>query len=305
MRTISGILLILLLLSTPALGRSIFVDNMAGDDLATGGQARATTAGADGPVRTITRALQLAQSGDAIVLANNSTPYRESISLVGSRRSGLPEEPFTIRGNGAVLDGSLPVPPDEWRPYEGPVFCFRPRPCGYQQLFLDGRPAARVAVAPGAKRPPAIRPLQWCLLRGVIYFCVEQTKLPADYNLACSYHQAGITLFHVDHVVIVDLTVQGFQLDGINAFNSARQISLGGVNCRNNGRSGIAVGGASSVEIQASLLEGNGLAQLLTLPCSETQVQQTQMPSATAPAWLSRGGQLEIDGKLVAPERRP
>jgi hypothetical protein len=305
MRTVNSILVISLLLSTPASGRSIFVDNMVGDDLATGRQARATTAGADGPVRTITRALQLAQSGDAIVLANNSTPYRESISLVGSRRSGMPEEPFTIRGNGAVLDGSLPVRPDAWQPYEGPVFRFRPRPCDYQQLFLDGRPAARAAVAPGAKRPPALRPLQWCMLRGDIYFCVEQTKLPADYNLACSYHPTGITLFHVDHVVIVDLTVQGFQLDGINAFNSARQISLGGVNCRNNGRSGVATGGASSVEIQASMLEGNGLAQLLTLPFSETQVRQTHMPSAAAPAWLSRGGYLEIDGRPVAPEQKP
>ena len=95
-------------------------------------------------MRTITRALQLAGNGDTIVLANTNVPYRENISLVGSRHSGTPQQPFTIRGNGAILDGSAPVPPEAWESYRGAVFRFSPPRMGYQQLFLDDRPAVRV-----------------------------------------------------------------------------------------------------------------------------------------------------------------
>ena len=84
-----------------------------------------------------------------------------------------------------------------------------------------------------------------------------------------------MTLFHVEKVRIVDLTVQGFQVDGISLSNSAREVLLSGVTCRGNGRSGLAVGGASSVTIRESLLGDNGQAQLLTLPCISVTVQIT------------------------------
>jgi hypothetical protein len=109
----------------------------------------------------------------------------------------------------------------------------------------------------------------------------------------------GITLYHVEHVGIVDLTIQGFQLDGISAFNSARDVTIAGVTCRGNGRSGIAVGGASQVLISACLLGDNGEAQLLTLPCSETGIQDTALLSNTAPGWVDRGGRVYVDGRRV------
>ena len=82
----------------------------------------------------------------------------------------------------------------------------------------------------------------------MIYFCVESSKLPGDYNLSYARDPTGVTLFHVDYVLIADLTVQGFQLDGINLQNSARDVTIVDVTCRGNGRSGIAVGGASLVD---------------------------------------------------------
>jgi hypothetical protein len=154
MRTRIGFCLILVLWSIPAAGREIFVDNRSGDDRSTGQQLRNTPA-QPGPVRTLARALRLAQSGDAIVLAKTGVPYQESISLVGSRYSGTPQQPFTIRGNGAVLDGSTAIPSEAWKPYEAAVFRFRPRLMAHQQLFLDGRPAVRViAVATACRWSP-------------------------------------------------------------------------------------------------------------------------------------------------------
>ena len=298
MRILGSLYVFLLLWPMPATARDIFVDNLAGNDRATGRQPQQAADGT-GPLRTIRAALCLARSSDVIVLANTRQPYRESISVVGSCRSGTAEEPFIIRGNGAVLDGSIPVPPAAWEPYRGAVFRFRPPHLGYQQLFLDDRPATRVSVAPTAGGPPKLEPRQWCLLDGQIYFCVEATKLPADYRLRYAHEQTGITLYHVEHVLITDLTVQAFQVDGISLQNSARDVALVGVTCRGNGRSGVTVGGASLADIGHSLLADNGWAQLLTLPYSETHVRDSRLLSYTAPAWADQGGRVYLDGKRV------
>jgi hypothetical protein len=301
MRMLVGFCLALTLWSTAALGREVFVDNVSGDDRSTGQQPRGA-ADLSGPVRTIAKALRLAGPGDVVVLARNNVPYRESISLVGSRHSGTAEAPFAIRGNGAVLDGSAPVPSGAWEPYRGPIFRFRTRQAGYQQLFLDDRPAAQVAAGEGDKlrsAPPELKPCQWCSLNGYIYFCVEKNKLPADYRLSCAGQQTGITLYHVEYATIAKLTVQGFQVDGISLFNSARHVSLIDVLCRGNGRSGVAVGGASLAEIESSRLGDNGRAQLLTLPCSETHLRKTELLSNTAPAWVDQGGRVYRDAQRI------
>ena len=281
---------------SPAAGREIYVNNLAGDDTFTGDQPR-TTVDRGGPVRSITKALRLADRGDRIVVANTGEPYRESISLVGSRHSGFSFKPLVIEGNGAILDGSAPVPASSWENYQGPVFRFRPARLEHQQLFLDDRPATQVVVSHLAGGPPELEPLEWCLSGGHIYFCVEWTRLPEDYALTYTGQQVGITLFHVEHVVIVDLTVQGFQLDGINAHNSARQIAIDGVTCRGNGRAGIVVGGASLVDIGNSLIGDNGQAQLLTQKWSQTHVHDSELLPNTAPAVVNRGGRVYIDGQ--------
>jgi hypothetical protein len=299
MRILGSLYVLLWLWPMPAAARDIFVDNVAGNDRAMGRQPHHAADGT-GPVRTIRAALCQARPSDTIVLANTQRPYRESISVVGSCRSGTDQEPFTIRGNGAVLDGSAPVPPAAWEPYRGAVFRFRPPRLGYQQLFLDDRPAPRVFVAPTAGGPPKLEPRQWCLLDGQIYFCVDSTKLPGDYRLSFACQQTGITLYHVEHVLITDLTVQAFQIDGINLQNSARDVSLVGITCRGNGRSGVTVGGASLADIGHSLLSDNGQGQLLTLPYSETHVRDSRLLWHTAPAWADQGGRVYLDGKRLA-----
>ena len=298
MRTFGGFCLLLLLWSASAMGRDIFVDNIAGDDRSTGQKVQ-NAQDQTGPVRTITKALQLAAGSDTIVLAKTDQPYRESISLVGSRASGLAQRPFTIRGNGAILDGSAPVPASAWQNFDGPVFRFRPPQIGCQQLFLDNRPAVRVISNRASSAPSELKPKQWCSHEGQVYFCVELKKLPADYHLTYAHLQTGITLFHVDRVLISDLTVQGFRLDGINLQNSARHVSLVCVTCRGNGRGGVAVGGASLVDIDRSLLGDNGQAQLLTLPSSETFVRNSHLLSNTAPGWVDQGGRVYLDDKRL------
>lgn len=297
LRTLA-VLVVSIALASPTVAREIFVNNVAGDDGATGQQPTAMP-DRSGPVKTITRALCLALQGDHIILANTGTPYRESISLVGSRHSGFSSRRFCIFGNGAILDGSAPVPPEAWEPYRGPVFRFRPPRTAYQQLFLNDRPLPQVVVHHPFDAPPELAPLHWCLHGGYIYFCIEPTKLPGAYPLSFACQPVGITLFHVDRVCISDLVVQGFQLDGINAFNSVRDLMLERVTCRGNGRSGLATGGASQVHLGASLVGNNGEAQVLALPWSELHVRATELLSNTAPGLVNQNGRVYLEGKPI------
>ncbi len=97
------------------------------------------------------------------------------------------------------------------------MFGFHPPRLAYQQLFLTDRPALEVPAARDAKEPPELKALEWCLHQGFIYFSIEPStpKLPQDYPLTYTHHKAGISLYHVERVVVKDLTIQGFQLDGI------------------------------------------------------------------------------------------
>lgn len=300
MRSVALSVLLGVLAASAAVARDVHVDNLGGDDNFTGRGTEIRPDGS-GPVRTIARALELASQGDRIVLRNSGVPYRESISLVGSRHSGYSYRPFVIEGNGAVLDGSAPVPPDAWEHYRGAVFRFRPPRLQHQQLFLDGRPAARFTAGARAPDPPELDPLGWCLHRGHIYFAIEPktTKLPKDYPLTYTSKRVGITLYRVDRVAILDLTVQGFQLDGINLCNNAREVTLAGVTCRGNGRAGITVGGTSQAQLNACLAGDNGEAQVLTLPYSETGIHNSVLLSNSAPGLVDRGGRVYVDGRRV------
>ena len=104
--------------------------------------------------------------------------------------------------------------------------------------------------------------------------------MPDEYPLFYAAQTVGITLYEVHDVIIRDLTVQGFQLDGINAHDCAKDCQLIGVIARGNGRAGIAVGGASNVRIKSCLLSDNGDEQILTDGPSTTSIEQSDIDSA-------------------------
>jgi hypothetical protein len=278
------------------IARDIHVSNMGGDDRSDGSRLRPTIA-RGGPVRTIAKALRLAEAGDRIVLAKTSEPYRESVSLTSSKHSGSPLGPFIIEGNGAVLDGSTPVPDDAWRHFEADVFYFEPAGMGYQQFFLPGGAAVRHPTSHAAVRLPALEPLEWCFEDGRIYFRVESGRLPQTYRAACCGLPSGVTLYHVRDVVIRDLVVQGFQFDGIAASDGVRGARLEGVTARGNGRSGVSVSGASTIEIERSVLGNNGDSQLRNEDFALTFVRDSRLVAGEAPAVTSAGGRIIVNGK--------
>ena len=290
----SILVLLSLLVAAPAPAADIFVNNLAGHDAANG-QAAAGSSPQSGPVRTIARALSLAAAGDRIVLEKTEEPYREAVSLSGPRNSGDVNDPLTIVGNGATLDGTAEVPVRAWEHFQGDVFRFKPRDKDYQMLYRDGRPLAQVRVAKGVEKLPTLKPLQWCLLGGHVYLRMEKLKHPLDYKLSHSVLPTGVTLYGVRRVLISDLIVQGFRYDGIRSADRAAAVRLSGVTLRGNGRSGLSVTGASQVWLSDSLVGDNGQAQVRVEYPGEVNIEKCDLLDNTAPKLEKlNGGRVHI-----------
>ena len=290
------IAVMLLVTATSSLAATIYVDNQVGHDAANG---RAAEPDAEaGPVRTLAAALALATKGDRIVLAKTPQPYREEISLSWPQHSGYPDRPFVIDGNGAVLDGTVVAMPEAWKHIDGNVFAMRPRRLAYQQLFRAGEPLKQVPLL-SKYEVASLQPLEWALYDGRIYFRTEGNATPLEYELRHAGLQTGITLYDVRHVRIVNLVVQGFQQDGINAHELVRDCQLIDVDSRANGRAGLSVGGVSRVSAVRSNFYANGRIQVRTEGLAELELEGCDVGDDTAPKFRTHGRRFVVDGAPV------
>ena len=289
---------LLLAMALPAVARDLFINNATGDDH-NDALAAVSHGGRTGPARSLTKALHVARRGDRIVIAKTSQPYRENVTLAGGRHNGL-----VIEGNGATLDGSMPVPIDQWQSEGGGVFRFDPRYKHFNLLFIGGNPTGRVIGDPLASRRPELKPLESTVHRGSLYFRSEETRSPRMYALSYTAQPVGITLYNVQDVVVKNLVIQGYRLDGVNAHDDAQRCILAGLTCRNNARSGISVGGSSRVEITACQASGNGVTQLRTEGHCVVNVEGSKFGGAGPSAYQRDGGRLLIDGQKLS-EKTP
>lgn len=291
MRTLPRFVLIWVCLAASAAARDIFVSNTAGDDRRDG-HLRTAIVPEVGPVRTIAKALRLAEAGDRIIVENTNEPYRETLSLSGSRHSGNLLWPLVIEGGGATLDGTVAIPARAWQHVAGDVYAYRPGRLGHQQLFIGDRAALRRPSRPSDATRPPLEPLEWCLWRGRIYFRTHARRMPDNYELSCCGLQTGITLYYVQDVLIRDLVVRGFQLDGVAVHDVVRNTRLENVTARDNGACGVSVRGASLVELEKCTLRGNGVAQLRVDDFARVWLYDCEILGDTAPAIQRRGGQV-------------
>ena len=275
-------------LAADVLAIDLFVDNLAGDDRNNGQSATTGTRG-HGPVRTIGKALRLARAGDRIVInPNGGEPYRECVTLQGGQHSGFGDIVLEIVGNGAVMDGSLSLAEATWEVVGEDIYATRPPKMSFQELFLGGQPAARVPVA--GDPIPDLKPREWSLHKGRIVFRTDAGRRPESYNPACCGHPVAITLYEVHDLVIRDLAIRGYQLDGVNAHDNVWRCDLMGITSTENGRSGFSIGGASRVRLDGCSASGNGAAQVRTEGYSQTQIIGGIFDETTAPALVQEGG---------------
>lgn len=254
---------------------NIYVDNRTGNDAWNGTQKQAESNEA-GPVRTLRRAAELAGPGDRIILAASDQPYCEPLTLAGLKHSGSKDYPLVVEGNGAILDGLLPLPNDVWEHAANGVFRFHIPLTGTELSFfrmIAPDHSLRYVVASGDENNfPPLAPNEWTRIGDLVYFVPEPGKNPAsskDYRFVYTAFRTGITLLNVRHIRIHDLTIQGFQVDGIAAFNNAREVVLDNVVCRQNGRAGLSIGGASQIAAGYCTFHENGNDSIHSQPYSQ------------------------------------
>ncbi len=278
---------------SPLVADDWYVDNISGND-------RTNEPGETQPFKTIQAALLRANPGDRIILRKSLEPYREQISITGPNNSGMRGRPLEIVGNGATLEGAEPIRGTSWEVLGDDLFQYRPPRLSHQLLFLEGRPLDRVHSPPGEL--PQLQPLQWTQRDGWIVFRTEPGKAPYQYDLSCCRRTVGITLYQAHDVLISNLVIQGFQIDGINAADLVDQAVIDGCVIRGNGRSGISVGGASRVSLISCLIGDNGQAQVrsegfcqLVIDSCDIIEQAGRIPVD------NQGGIVVRDGKTIRP----
>ncbi|MFO1095795.1 MAG: right-handed parallel beta-helix repeat-containing protein [Planctomycetaceae bacterium] len=273
----------LLVVSGVVRGGVIYVDSSKGND-AFDGRSVEPLSDRTGPVRSLRAAAARARSGDSIALANNGQTYYGTLTLFGAEHSGVAGQPLTIDGNGATVSGAKPIAYGCWRPVGDDVWRVTPMRKSYYQLVLDGKAVPETAIDRAAKSRPELPAGEWCAWQGAVYYRTEPGVDPNTLALSLADEEAGILLLDVQNVVIRNLTLQHFRLDGINAHDRCRDVELVNVTLQANGRAGLAVGGTSKVVLRDSHVQENRAASVLVTELGEARLEGSQYDAKpTAP----------------------
>ncbi len=300
------VLLIGLSVGRSAVAVDLYVDNRNGDNINDGRSAELVD-DQTGPVKTISRALKYAGPGDIVHIANRGVPYFESLEMVGARFS----QGFTIDGNGAVVSGARPIPFNVWKSLGNEIWRFTPHRKAFYQLIKGEKALPEQPCPPNATKLPEILPGHWCAWRGSIYYRVLPGEAPIKGSepLWFAAEEVGITLLDARDVIIHNLELRHFRLDGVNVHDRCQHIILDNVRLIENGRAGLAVGGSSLVGLKDSTVEGNRFAQILNTEVAQTEILTSQIgPTPTGlGSGLSiriKGGHVLVDGAEVFEEAK-
>lgn len=277
-RSLTTLLVLVLLcgLGTIAPARTIYINNRIGNDLYDG-SAPENVGLLTGPVKTFDRAVALLEAGDRLEIANNGEdfPYHDSLRLIGEDDSGIPTMPVIIDGNGAILDGSIAIPRDAWELVEQGLWRIEPRRKGTYRLFRGSETVPEIASSRAGHPTPG--PGHWTAWRGAIYYQAMPTELPGEEPFRIAARQAGLFLYHVHHVIIRDLTVRHYHLDGVNAHDQAGPVILDGVRSIENARSGVFIGGTSHLSIRGGVIRNNRAEPILVRELGRVEVHETDI----------------------------
>ena len=204
-------------------GRSLQVNPSTGND---------TWDGVGKPVKTIARAIKLAQPGDTIHLTPGT--YFESADL--SNKHGLPDKPITLDGHGAVLDGSEPVRAADWEALGNGMFRkvkLIPRMdaaiLGRWFFLWNGKMnhMGRTSKGPSLplKKPEELLPDEWTYVQPEDAFYL---RLAADQGLDAAHIRYPLRSSAViesgggSHLVVRNITGTHVYNDGYNIHGSER-----------------------------------------------------------------------------------
>lgn len=274
-------------LQRPAIAAELEVDNLRGSDLQanTGGQRL------QAPYRTIQRAIDHAIVGDTIKLRVTGQPYRECVSINTRNDLGTRDFPLIIDGNGATLDGTKPLGVLDWTAMGGDLFEMNFRSPGYVKILAASDQPIPENLG-HLTELSTLEPFQYARNSGSVFFKTRPGDLPRAYGLRVSAEQTGLTLYDVSDIVIRNLNIVGYRLDGINCHDLVDNVRFENVVSTDNGRSGISVGGASRVVVANSRLAGNGDSQARTEGQSLLELSNVNIDADVSKAIDRAGGRV-------------
>jgi hypothetical protein len=121
----------------------------------------------------------------------------------------------------------------------------------------------------------------------------------SDAPLEFAAEEVGITLLDTDGVVIRNLELRHYRLDGVNVHDRCRYVILDHVRLIENGRAGLAAGGSSLVGIRDSILAGNRVTQVLNAEVAQTEILDCQLGPASGGPIQRKGGHVLVEGQDV------
>jgi hypothetical protein len=275
MRQIIWTTILLTVAGASAFAAEVYVDNVNGSDGYDGLSPEVSTA-YSGPVRSLRRAAELLQRGDALVIRNTGNAYFEPLVLVGGRHSGSPGFPLVIRGNGAMLCGLRQLPADGWESLGGGRWRLTLTRKGYYRFFRgdEAWPEFRSDTNWQLTDLPEGT---WAPRHGQVFFRFPQNEPPANRTWTYAAEEQGLSLVDVRHVRIVDLEVLGYRVDGVNVDNACRDIVIERVSLSHNGRTGLAVGGSSHVKLTGSRVHDNGRHSVLVTELAGVEIEGSDL----------------------------
>jgi hypothetical protein len=248
-----------------ASARDIYVDNTSGDDRYRG-QSLQVSSG-QGPLRSLQKAVRIAKPGDRIIVNPTNVPFREEVVINGvDRENPTADYPVVIEGNGATLDGLVPIDPMLARPLGAGLFQFETA-LGPQHtsdvLFVDGKPAPRGA-GRWANGMPMLQPGEFAPWNGWLCYQVAREDVIDRHAFAVSRLNVGLTIYRSNHWIVRNLTFRGYRLDGIRIHGPVEGLQFQFCRFLSNGRAGLAAYGLAEAGISDSEAIGNGKAGIVS-----------------------------------------
>ncbi len=137
-----------------------------------------------------------------------------------------------------------------------------------------------------------LKPLEYGRHLGTVYFRTKPGDIPQSYGLSVSKLQTGLTIYDIGYIELRNFTFRGYRLDGVNSHDLAEGITLENFTFADNGRSGLSVGGASSIVLMNSTSKGNGESQVRTEGECLLELQNVTLEPGDALEMDRKGGRI-------------
>jgi hypothetical protein len=250
--------------------------------------------GVTAPVKSIARAVKLAEPGDTVHL----TPARYKESAVFTNKLGELERPITLDGHGAVLDGAESLQIADWQLVEPGLYrndhLLPMNPAILMRWFFifNGEMShmGRTSKGPSLplKKPEELVPGEWTYVSdvpitreskdgkpwdaasipGAFFLKIDPAKSLEDYRIEAPLRSAGVQFGgHCEHILVRNITATHVYNDGFNIHGDQRGLVFENIAAIECGDDGFSAHEAAECRIDGFVSVGNSTGLCDTVSC--------------------------------------